>query len=95
MNSSDQIIGNCFHNGGAAGFQFDGFLLSGGVFTPIDFTNSDVNNTLLSRINDSGEIVGSYSDVPEPGTLTLLATGFLALLGTFKRKLSAASQLPA
>ena len=47
MNSSDQIIGNCFHNGGAAGFQFDGFLLSGGVFTPIDFTNSDANNTLL------------------------------------------------
>ena len=75
INDSDEIVGNCF-NGGV----LQGFLDNSGTFTSIDYNgNSNVNDTLISDINDSGEIVGTYSDVPEPDTWALLLCGILAL----------------
>jgi len=71
FNDSDQVAGNCFTNGK---IQFNGFPYNNGTFTTINFNSS---NTIISGINDSGEIVGFATNVPEPGTLFLCAFGFL------------------
>jgi hypothetical protein len=83
MNDSDQIVGSCaFASNSANGVE--GFLLSGGKFSTINFPNANQNTTEVIGINDNGEIVGEYQNVPEPGTLCLLGAGLLALCG-FKK----------
>lgn len=89
INDNDEIVGNCIKNG-----SFQGFLLSPGVFTYINYDgNSSFNNTLISDINDSGEIVGTFADVPEPITVSQLYIGLVVLAGLYlHRKRSSSSR---
>lgn len=75
INDSQEIVGNCFTEG-----LFRGFLDKSGVFTYITYNgNSNLNDTFISDINDSGEIVGTFQNVSESSTLSLVAAGFLFL----------------
>jgi uncharacterized membrane protein len=56
-NASGQIVGRYFD----ANFNTHGFLLSGGQYTTLDPPNAD-GFAQANGINDSGEIVGDYSD---------------------------------
>jgi hypothetical protein len=77
INDSDEIVGNCFKDG-----VFQGFLYKSGNLTYIVYNgNSNLNNTFVSDINDSGEIVGTFSDVPESSTLSQLGIGLLFVAG--------------
>jgi hypothetical protein len=80
FNDHDQVVGDCFTapNGGG---HLEGFLYSGGTLQFLDYTgNHDVNNSFLTGINDSGQIIGAYSDVPEPDTLTTMTAGLGCLI---------------
>jgi len=73
ISDNDEVIGNCFKGG-----VFEGFLYKSGIFTYLVYNgNANSNNTLVSDINDSGEIVGTFSDVPESSTLSHLVMGLL------------------
>lgn len=73
INSSDAIVGNCF-----SGNVLRGFIDKSGTLTYISYNgNSNVNSTLISDINDSGEIVGTFQNVPETSTLSHLGIGLL------------------
>jgi uncharacterized membrane protein len=75
INDSDAIVGNCLKDG-----IFKGFLDQSGVITYIVYDgNSNVNDTLISDINNSGEIVGTFSNVPEASTVSQLSIGLLFL----------------
>jgi len=77
INDSGAIVGNCLKDG-----LFQGFLYRSGVLTYIVYNgNSNLNNTFISDINDSGEIVGAFNDVPEASTLSQLGIGLLFLAG--------------
>jgi len=77
INDSDEIVGNCFKDG-----IFQGFLDKSGILTYIVYDgNSNLNDTLVSDINDSGEIVGTFSNVPESSTLSQLGIGLLFVAG--------------
>ncbi len=54
INDAGQIVGDYIDAGGT----FRGFLLSGGVYTPIDMPGAIA--TLPLGINDAGQIVGQY-----------------------------------
>lgn len=83
INDSDEIVGNCLKDG-----VFQGFLYKSGFLKYIVYDgNSNFNNTLISDISDSGEIVGTFTDVPESSTLSQLGIGFLFVAGlTLKLK---------
>lgn len=75
INDTGQIIGNCFNSGVS-----EGVVDNAGTITYINYNgNSDQNDTLITGINDSGEIVGMYYDVPEPSALLQLATELVGL----------------
>jgi len=77
MNNSEQVVGDCFN-----GHFGEGFLYSSGVMTFINFNlNSNTNETDLTGINDSGEVVGVFSDVPEPPASVQLLSGLMLMLG--------------
>jgi len=91
INDAGQIVGGSFDSGAHA------FLLSEGTFTTID--HPDGSPTVLSDINDAGQIVGYFGDdhgdlygfvatpvVPEPGTLIMLSTGLVGLLWRRSRR---------
>jgi hypothetical protein len=76
-----------------------GYLLSGGVFTTIDFPRS--TSTAVHGINDSGQVVGNYQSngaelgflaipTPELGTFlsTMSALPFIAAGRKFSKKMS-------
>jgi hypothetical protein len=82
MNDNGQIVGNYINGQGI----IEGFLDSSGTLSYINFNgNSDVNDTIIEGINDSGEIVGLYSDVPEPATILFLGLSLIGLV-VFKRE---------
>ena len=90
-----------------------GMVVCGGVktamadvqysFTPIDVPGSLPGTTTANGINDSGQIVGSYTDgagmphsflatptgVPEPSTLPLVAACLIGLAIALRRKSAA------
>jgi uncharacterized membrane protein len=90
INNSGTIVGDYTTDIGSSGF-----LLSGGVFTTIQFPGSAA--TEIYGINDSGAIVGDYSDadgnvhafiatsVPEPSS-ALLAGIALPLIVVWARR---------
>ena len=60
----------------------EGFIYSNGVMTFINFDlNGNTNDTELTGINDSGEVVGVFSDVPEPLASVQLLGGLVLLFG--------------
>ena len=60
----------------------EGFIYSNGVMTFINFDlNGNTNDTELTGINDSGEVVGVFSNVPEPLAWVQLLGGLLLLFG--------------
>lgn len=88
INDAGQIVGQYFD----VGSRGHGFLLSGGVYTPIDVPGAIA--ATARGINDAGQIVGDYIDagfsrsggflatpIPEPSTLTLFSIGLLGMLG--------------
>jgi hypothetical protein len=87
MNDSGQVVGLCVGSvAGTSAAQSRGFLYNSvsGAFNYIDFNgNSNVNSTVPTSINDSGEIIGSFTDVPEPGALLQLTTGIGCLFGLY------------
>jgi uncharacterized membrane protein len=76
INSSGQITGTL-----ASG---QSYLDTNGVIQTIDVPGS--TSTTARGINDAGEIVGSFTPVPEPTSLLLMASG-LAGLVAFRRYL--------
>lgn len=71
---------------------YNGFLWTNGQFTTIDVPFAGATGTDITGINDQGDLVGWYLDssgdyhgfiayaVPEPGTIVLLASGFVGML---------------
>lgn len=89
INDAGQIVGSI----SMFGLPYpQAFVLSGGGYTPLDVPGAI--GTTGYGINDAGQIVGSYLDnggnrhgflatplaVPEPASLTLVGSGFLAML---------------
>jgi len=59
-----------------------GFKDKNGLISYVNYTvpgNGDVFYTQLSGINDVGEVVGSFSNAPEPSSLVSLLVGISAL----------------
>jgi hypothetical protein len=56
INDSGQIVGNYIDSSNNA----EGYLLSGGIFTPIQATSLGATSTLPEGINNDGDIVGLY-----------------------------------
>ena len=74
MNDNGTVVGDCLNG--------SGFVDQSGTISYLDYTapnNGDKFVTFLSGINDSGEIVGSFTNVPEPGSLLLLGAGITTL----------------
>jgi hypothetical protein len=85
MNDIGTVVGGCLSGAG--------FVDQNGTITYLDYAapnNGDKFYTSLVGINDSGEVVGSFSDVPEPGSLLLLGVGIsgLALAISLKNSLA-------
>jgi probable HAF family extracellular repeat protein len=57
INSVGQIVG-----GYGVGTVGHGFLLSGGTYTTLDYPSTGVTGTDPSKINASGQVVGTYFD---------------------------------
>jgi hypothetical protein len=72
INDLGQVVGN---------FPGGGFVYSDGTCTSLNIPWNPL--TSAYGINDSGQIVGAYG--PEPGTLALLATGMIGLVGMLRR----------
>ena len=53
INDSGEVVG-IYQSGGV----YHGFLLSGGIFSTLDFPGS--SSTSANGINDSGQVVGVY-----------------------------------
>lgn len=84
MNDIGTVAGSCFGAGSGAGF-----IDKNGLISYVNYTapgNGDVFYTQLSGINDVGEVVGSFSDVPEPSSLVSLLVGIAALALTALQK---------
>jgi PEP-CTERM motif len=74
MNDNGTTVGDCLNG--------SGFVDQNGTISYLDYSapnNGDKFDTFLTGINDSGEIVGSFANVPEPGSLLLLGAGITAL----------------
>jgi probable HAF family extracellular repeat protein len=60
INNSGTIVGVGLAPGG--GFPVESYLLSGGVYTPVNVPGSQTNTTEVQSINNLGQYVGSYLD---------------------------------
>jgi hypothetical protein len=58
INDSEEIVGTYIDNDN----NFQGYLLSGGVFTPIQVPFAGADSTLPQGINNSGEVVGIWEE---------------------------------
>jgi hypothetical protein len=77
MNNLEQVVGDCF-NGNIG----EGFIYSNGVMTFINFNlNGNTNDSEPTGINDSGEVVGVFSHVPEPLASVQLLGGLVLMFG--------------
>jgi hypothetical protein len=85
INDSGQIAGNCVNQNGSL---ITGFIDSAGTFTALEFPNNNINDTIVTGINDSGEVVGEYLNVPEPGTLALVSVGLAGLIFNKRNKVA-------
>ena len=87
MNDLGTVVGNCFGAGSGSGF-----IDKNGLISYVNYAapgNGDVFYTQLSGINDVGEVVGSFSDVPEPSSLVSLLVGIAALaLAALQKRLA-------
>lgn len=75
----------------------NGYLWYNGQFTTIDVPFAGTTGTDITAINDQGDLVGWYTDangnyhgfvalsVPEPATITLMATGLLGIFLVSRR----------
>jgi hypothetical protein len=59
-----------------------GFEDTDGVFTTIDYPSSD---TVLTGINNNGQIIGTETIVPEPSTFAMLGAAALVFFGLKRR----------
>lgn len=66
INKAGLIVG--WYND-VSGFSH-GFTLTGGVLTTVDFSAAGVTNTLITGVNSSGRIVGSYTAPPVSGAFS-------------------------
>lgn len=85
INDSGQIAGNCVNQNGSL---ITGFIDSAGTFTALEFPNNNINDTIVTGIDDSGEVVGEYLNVPEPGTLALVSVGLAGLIFNKRNKVA-------
>jgi uncharacterized membrane protein len=77
INGTDQIVGSYNFTDPSHSLEgAHGFLLSGGVFTAIDYPAVGVTSTTPVGINDSGDVVGLYRQ-------NSAGTGFLLSGGTY------------
>ena len=81
INNGDEIVGNCkvgngVYSGREFGFEYN---YMSGQFTPIFFPLSYTKYSLVTGINDNGQVVGFYS-APEPGSLALVIIGLAVLI---------------
>lgn len=58
-------------------------------FNTMTFTESDASPSLLANISPKGEFEGAASRLPEPSTVSLLASGLGVLGFAFRRKFKA------
>jgi PEP-CTERM motif len=88
VNANGQVAGTC-QIAGANNWM--GFVDTNGSLDLISYQipdNGNTTNTFFLGINDSGQVLGTYSTVPEPGTLPLLAVGIIALALVYRRGLT-------
>jgi len=71
INNDGTIVGT--QGNSAPGFQ--GFVLSGGTYSTLDFKPPGQNSTLIEGISNSGSIVGIYADVPRDWTFFIYRDG--------------------
>jgi probable HAF family extracellular repeat protein len=75
INDQGQIVGNYADNSGAV----HGFVLEDGVFTTIDVPVEDVAHTIVSGINNRGQVVGRYlTSNPDDPSNPFPSHGFIA-----------------
>jgi probable HAF family extracellular repeat protein len=60
INNSGVIVGEA--QASQVPFIFESFVLSGGVFTPVNFPGTPAGNTGIQSINNLGQYVGGYMD---------------------------------
>ena len=95
INNHGEIVGDYTDSTGV----MHGFTYIGGVWQTVDDPMGVPGSTVINGVNDLGQLVGFYADAndnvigfvatptPEPSTLALLGSGFLAGLGVLRRKM--------
>jgi autotransporter passenger strand-loop-strand repeat protein/probable HAF family extracellular repeat protein len=73
LNDDDQIVGTVSSIINGYQYVYNGFLYAGGAYTTVDYPDTDGggpdSGTLLTAINDAGQIVGYYTGASVVGFL--------------------------